>query len=388
MSTPKQAFIQQLENSFPALREKSLDNLVSENLISPFTVELPKAVLEQAEKIVNDIFAMRELPEYQAKYADDLTARGIKDPGNKSIAMSYDFHVDENQNLRLIEINTNASFLALGYQLYQSKNIAAPVQEYSPEEMRADILEELRLQGHKIEKPRVAIIDDKPEEQRLFVEFLVYDELFKSWGWDSKILDYRETFKNFSPDFIYNRHTDFFLTDETSKDLEKAFSDRTACVSPNPYEYFLLADKQRMIDWHKEGFLDSLPLSEDQKATIRQATPQATELKASNSEELWATRKKYFFKPKNAFGSKLSYKGASISRKHYDDLINQDIMAQEFIPAPEMTFETPEGPQKFKYDLRCYAYKGRLQLIVARIYQGQVTNLKTTYGGFACTVFK
>jgi hypothetical protein len=277
--------------------------------------------------------------------------------------------------------------MALGYQLYKSKNLPLPVADYSQEEIRADIETELALQGKKIASPKIAIIDDKPEEQRLFIEFLVYNELFKSWGLDSKITDYRQALAT-APDFIYNRHTDFFLNEPESKELREKFQDKSICFSPNPYEYFLLADKQRMIDWHKEGFLSSLPLSKDQQDRIKAATPLAYELTPANAEEIWSQRKKLFFKPKNAFGSKQSYRGGSISRKIFDELTTQSIMGQEFIPAPEVPFETPEGAQNFKYDLRCYAYQGRLQLIVARLYQGQVTNLRTPQGGFACVIFK
>ena len=88
-----------------------------------------------------------------------------------------------------------------------------------------------------------------------------------------------------------------------------------------------------------------------------------------------------------AFGAKQSYRGSSITRKNFDPMIDRGFIAQEFIPAPEKTFETPEGPKKFKYDLRFYAYQDRVQSAVARLYQGQVTNLQTKDGGFACIRF-
>jgi len=37
----------------------------------------------------------------------------------------------------------------------------------------------------------------------------------------------------------------------------------------------------------------------------------------------------------------------------------------------------------FKYDVRCYVYEGRVQLVIARLYQGQTTNFRTPGGGFA-----
>ena len=39
--------------------------------------------------------------------------------------------------------------------------------------------------------------------------------------------------------------------------------------------------------------------------------------------------------------------------------------------------------QALKFDLRCYAYDGRVQFTAARLYQGQTTNFRTPGGGFA-----
>jgi hypothetical protein len=335
------------------------------------------------------LFSLRERKSYQLHYLDAVSMKGLHDPGNKSIMMSYDFHLDEQQNLKLIEINTNASFLALGHEMYKARQLPLPVSDFSFDEVRQNILTEMSLQGKTPGAPfKLAITDDKPSEQRLFVEFLVYNELFKSWGWDSRIVDYRDLFKSFDPEFIYNRYTDFFLSDESSQLLRDKFLNGDVCVSPNPYEYLLLADKQRLIDWGQEGFLEAQGLSEQEIAIVKTAVPMSYDFRTTAVEDIWSQRKKLFFKPKNAFGSKQSYKGASVSRKTFDELDKNDTIAQEFIPAPEISYVTPEGPQNFKYDLRCYAYQGRLQLIVARLYQGQVTNLRTPYGGFAPVLFK
>ncbi|WP_415064217.1 hypothetical protein [Bdellovibrio sp.] len=384
----KEDFIQQLRTAFPGLQQKPLEDIVSENLISPFTVQLPTSVLQQAQNIVSLLFSLREKASYQEHYRSLIEEKGLRDPGNKSIMMSYDFHLDENQNLKLIEINTNAAFLALGHQLYAMRGQPLPVPDFSLAEIGDSIRTELRLQAKEPAKDlKVAITDEAPSQQRLYVEFLVYQELFKSFGWDSRILDYRELFQDFQPEFIYNRYTDFFLTEPSSAQLRQKFLNRDVCLSPNPYEYLLLADKQRLIDWVQPGFLESQGFAGDELSQLRQCLPLSYDLCPAQADEIWSLRKKLFFKPKNAFGSKQSYKGSSISRKAFDELLNEGTIAQEYIAAPEQTFETPEGPQSFKFDLRCYAYQGRLQLVIARLYQGQVTNLRTPYGGFATTLF-
>ena len=84
----------------------------------------------------------------------------------------------------------------------------------------------------------------------------------------------------------------------------------------------------------------------------------------------------------------MAFKGHSMSRKIFEELMKADALAQDYIAAPERVFETPEGPQTFKFDLRCHAYHDRLEGVVARLYQGQTTNLKTKYGGFAPVVFE
>lgn len=384
----KAALIQQLRSTFAGLESQPLEDLVSDNLVSPFSVEIPDKILQQAKRAIELLFTLRERPSYIAHYQKQLAEKGLLDPGNKAIMMSYDFHVDENQNIKLIEINTNAAFLILGHQVYASKNHPLPVPDFSLAEIGDSIREELRLQGKASEDLKIAIIDENPSEQRLYVEFLAYRELFKSFGWDCHIKDFREVFENFDPQFIYNRYTDFFLQEARSHALREKYLNREICLSPNPFEYFLLADKQRLIDWGQPGFLEAHGIAGTDLDLLRQTVPMSYDVCPAKSAEIWTDRKKMFFKPKNAFGSKQSYRGSSISRRAFDEMMGQDMIAQEYVPAPEVIFETPEGPQAFKYDLRCYAYQGRLQLIVARVYQGQVTNLRTPYGGFTSVLIK
>jgi hypothetical protein len=382
----KTAFIQQLRSTFKGLENQPLESLVSENLISPFTIGLPKSILKEAQDGVDELFHLRENKKYQESYANEIAALGLKDPGNKSICMSYDFHVDSENHLKLIEVNTNASFLALGYLMYQSKRVPLPVPDFAFNEFKENIETELELFGKKGSPQNIAVIDEVPEQQRLYVEFLVYRELFTGWGWSPQVLDYRQI----DPakfDFIYNRYTDFFLNNPESAALKKAFLAKESCFSPNPYEYLLLADKQRMIDWSLPSNLDKWDVCPEGQGIIQSIVPPSVTLDLTNKEEIWAQRKNYFFKPKRAYGSKQSYKGASVSRKVFEEIAGQDFIAQTYVAPSEQVFTTPDGDQSFKFDLRCYAYQGRLQLIVARLYQGQVTNLRTPLGGFACVEF-
>lgn len=54
-------------------------------------------------------------------------------------------------------------------------------------------------------------------------------------------------------------------------------------------------------------------------------------------------------------------------------------------PPPEIVIHPSDGDEaiSLKYDLRVYAYDGQIQLLAARLYQGQTTNFRTPGGGFA-----
>ena len=49
----------------------------------------------------------------------------------------------------------------------------------------------------------------------------------------------------------------------------------------------------------------------------------------------------------------------------------------------EVEVETLEGRRKMKFGVRAYAYSDQVLLPGARVYQGQVTNLRSPGGGFS-----
>lgn len=371
----KQDYLKYLCQEFPNLDYATLEPMTSDQLFSPFQVKVSQDILDQAQDAIQKIYAHRSQSEYTAKHFPALEKLGLNNPHNRSIAMSYDFHIDSQGQLKIIEINTNAAFLVLGYYLYQALNLKLPYSDYSLEVLKNNILNELELnQNKKFSEPRICITDENPSEQRLYLEFLAYHSLFQKWGWKSEIKDYREI--DYSKyDFIYNRYTDFLLTDPSSEKMKAAFNQKSICLSPQPYEYHLLADKERLLEFYES-------------AEIQKYIPKSFILNLENAEETWTQRKNYFLKPLRSFGSKQTYKAASISRKLFEEIKNQNFMAQEYIQAPGQRFESPEGPVDLKYDLRVYAYEGQAQLIVARLYSGQVTNLKTPYGGFAAVTIE
>lgn len=384
------AFIQKLQ-------EEGLtgfdSELISENLLSPAQIILPRTVYEKIQRFIGSVFKIRESENYIKYFKPELDSKGLRDPGNKSILMSYDFHLSSHGDPKLIETNTNASFLALGKVMYDVHEEFIPrgvhrLDHFTWERIASDIQKEWTLWGIDRALKKIKIVDEAPSAQRLYLEFLLYKKVLEQFGWDVQIEDISD-FRPDDADFIYNRWTDFYLDSPVSNTMKKAFIEKKCCISPNPFEYFLLADKQRMIDWASPQFLESLT-DLQQKIWQENVSPfllNVEKMVRENADVLWSKRKNLFFKPQASFGSKQAFKGASISRSAFEQFFNSPSIAQELSPAPEVEFLVSGKVEKFKFDLRCYAYQGELELILARIYQGQTTNLKTAYGGFAPVYF-
>ncbi len=371
--------------------QSKISDMVSEDLLSPFILPVDQRIVDEIQTFIRTIFEMRCKSEYLSALESTARELNIFDPGNNSILMSYDFHIDEQGTPKLIEVNTNSAFLAMGLEMYETHGLPPPINGFSINTIRENILNEVnQFESNNLkigsDKPLItAIVDQDPEAQRLFIEFILYQSHFINWGWESQILDVGSSelnVKNYS--FIYNRCTDFYFNTAMSHKMRQLYEHKKICISPQPFEYHLLADKNRLINWQDENFLSACRMSQPDQQLIKKIVPFCYNLDSSNYENLWLQKKKIFIKPKNSFGSKQAFRGQSISRKLFNDCaLTGQFLAQEFVPAKEKVFDTPSGPQSFKYDLRCYAYRGDLQLILARLYQGQVTNLKTQYGGFA-----
>lgn len=372
----KASFVSFLHKKFPRLSSETLQNSVADQLLSPFQIKLKHSQVLQIEKEIKLYWKLRAWGEEKlsAKYNE----MGLAKPSNYSACMSYDFHINAEGKPELIEINTNAAFLALGLQVYEFLNQTpgmASTQAPLPTDFNEEALvkmfqQEALLCGQELKK--LSITDDKPEEQRLFVEFLIYKEIFEKHGIACDITDSSEVEKLKSADLLYNRNTDFYL--ENNTELRALFNSKLN-FSPNPYEYFLLADKQRLLDWNEQSDIEKpsslLPVYDLGKA---------------DKDSIWQQRKNLFIKPKNSFGSKQAYKAGSVSRKVFDEVFNKNFIAQQLSVPSEVEASFQNQDQKYKYDLRCFAYKDELQLIVARLYQGQTTNLRTPGGGFAAVI--
>ncbi|MBC7741027.1 MAG: hypothetical protein H7061_02440 [Bdellovibrionaceae bacterium] len=364
----KASFVTFLNEKYPQLSVEVLNNLIYEQLISPYQVTLSSKQVQSIQTEINHYWQLREWG--TTHLAAEFETYGVRKPDNYSACMSYDFHINAEGQLELIEINTNASFLALGLELYSFLKLPNPVGAWNENDLISMFKNEIKLSSGKNET--IAIFDDQPEQQRLYIEFLIYQALFNKHGVKSKIVSVDGTDAMQAAGLVYNRYTDFMLQEPRSALIKDLYNQKKIELSPNPYEYFMLADKKRFLDWNQQIDLPKpqslLPLHD---------------LANADREKIWSDRKNLFFKPRNSFGSKQAYRGASISAKTFNEVFQENFIAQKLSMPSEVEVEHEGKKLMMKYDLRCYAYKNQLQLIVARLYQGQTTNLRTAGGGFA-----
>ena len=67
----------------------------------------------------------------------------------------------------------------------------------------------------------------------------------------------------------------------------------------------------------------------------------------------------------------------------WSEILSADYVAQDIVQPSARTISIDGVIQSMKADLRNYTYEGSVQLVAARLYQGQTTNFRTPGGGFA-----
>jgi len=354
--------------------------------ISPHTAQLPFHCLKQMIQLVRDLQNLSENPAYPPLLTN-LPENALVDPGYFSVLMGYDFHIDETQQVKLIEVNTNAGGL-----WYAARSYAPDAQLFPSklgDKLLSTFLQEYRLfrQDKQAQPQLIAIIDHQPEQQFLYPEMQVFAKLFQQAGIKTVIVDPAQLeikdgnlcYQGQAIDLIYNRHCDFYLNAPEMQHIAAAWQQQMVCLTPNPRVYGLLADKQRMADWsHAEFFNDLL----DPTATSRlqQVIPYTQLLHAHPKETLWAERKQKVFKPTTGYASRGVYVGDKLTKSKLKSLEPHATLVQHRIK-PSIT-HAPDG-EKFKTDFRLFVYRKTILAVSARLYQGQVTNLRTANGGFS-----
>lgn len=289
-----------------------------------------------------------------------------------ALVTGYDFHITS-EGPRLIEINANAGgmFALLEHPLMSVAERAR---------VKNMFLEACSKEIEKIctTPPTVAIVDERPEEQFLYPEFLAMAHLLEDAGYrvvvaDTQSLVYEPgkglLYDGAHIDAVYLRDTDFLLDTVRTQAIRAALDAGDVQVTPHPQEHRLLSDKEKLCTFSDTSVLPALRMTHENKG------------------QLWTDRNKYVFKPVGGYASRGVYRGDKISHSRFEGLGSETpYIAQVRADAALVTVRTEEGSRVMKYDVRAYAHRERVYVLGARVYDGQVTNLRTAGGGFAPVV--
>jgi hypothetical protein len=359
---------------------------------------LPIFVSPQQLAAVADVTAALERIVARPAYRDAVLAwapdEASFDPGSPGGLLGLDFHLTAD-GPRLIEVNTNPGGVLINALVAEAQDCCLPEQHahHRTRSVRAAVLEvlraEWRAQRGDVPLRRIAIVDEAPEQQYLYPEFLMFRQLLRENGHDAAICDPSALRHEAGAlrldgepiDFVYNRLTDFALATSASGALRSAYLAGDVAVSPHPRAHALYADKRALTLLGDAGFLRAAGLDDAGVATLSAAVPETRQVDADTLDALWADRRHWFFKPAAGFGSRASYRGDKLTRRVWGEIAQGNYVAQRIVPPSER--ELPGGGGRLKVDLRCYAYRGEVLLFAARTYQGQTTNFRTPGGGFA-----
>jgi hypothetical protein len=325
-------------------------------------------------------------------------------PKAKGVFFGYDFHLNE-QGVHLIEINTNAGGAFLNELLIDSQRDAGlPGKAAAIENLEQSFLamfrNEWRLERGSAPLRNIAIVDEKPEQQYLYPEFLLAKAQLERTGIavyiaDPSMLLAREDGLYFGYekiDMVYNRLTDFSL--QRYPALLQAYTNAKVVLTPHPHAYAKYADKRNLARLSDADGLRALGASEAAITVLMSGVPRSfivqplhgnvSQLHKDMEELLWQQRKELFFKPNTGYGGKGAYSGAKLTKRVFGEILQGDYVAQKLAPPGERAVCVQGSePVLLKHDVRCYVYDGNIQLVAARLYQGQTTNFRTLGGGFA-----
>lgn len=349
-------------------------------------------------RIVRAIEAATRLPGYQRAALSWAPEFARHDFGPRGVFMGFDFHVGA-AGPRLIEVNTNAGGAFLNALLADAQRaccaeIEAALGKTSNANFESAVLRmfqhEFRLQRQAGALRRIAIIDDRPEEQYLYPEFVLAQRFFVKHGIEAVIADAGQlryaqgtlTIDGQPIDLVYNRLVDFSLDRPGHEALRAAYLDDAVVVTPNPHIHALYADKRNLGLLSDKAALRGWGLS-PAMADDLSGVPHTVVVKSDNAAQLWEKRKTLFFKPVSGYGSKGVYRGDKITKGVWAEVIKGGYVAQDFAAPGERMVKLDGTREARKTDVRLYVYDGELLLTAARLYQGQTTNFRTAGGGFA-----
>jgi hypothetical protein len=361
-------------------------------LFSGVVVKASRTDLDAMSRFVAAMERVATLPAYRAAVGAEAIACPASAAATAGVCMGYDFHLTD-RGPKLIEINTNAGGLLLVAELMSAWGLEGAACLDATFAMFTD---EWVAAATALVEPRplkrIAIVDEAPAGQYLHPEFERFAALFSEHGVAAVIADPAELAWDAGKgrllcrgepiDLVYNRLTDFALVAPAQSALRAAWMAGAVVATPHPLAHRLLADKRNLVLLADPDFRAGLGLSGDDEGALSKCLLPIVEVQASDADDLWARRKQLFFKPAAGFGSRAAYRGDKMTKRVFDEVLAGGYVAQEYAPPAEVS----AGELVLKYDVRNYAFRGRVLAVAARLYQGQTTNFRTTGGGFAPVV--
>lgn len=319
----------------------------------------------------------------------------LHDSGTAGAFLGFDFHLSA-EGPKLIEINTNAGGGFLAAMLGDAALACCGTRSRTGDEGEAFerraaemLCAEWRRAGRSGRPRAIAIVDQDPRSQYLYPEFLLARSALGLAGLEAVIVS-PEALQlrgdvlyagDTIVDLVYNRLTDFALAAPALAPLREAYLRGIAVVTPNPRAHALYADKRVLALLGNADRLRAAGLDEQSAALLGAVVPRTAIVQAHEHARWWAERRRHFFKPFAGHGSRGAYRGDKLTRRVFEEILRGGYVAQELVAPGERT-ALPEG-SPLKFDLRNFAYGGEVQLVAARLWQGQTTNFRSAGGGFA-----
>jgi len=321
------------------------------------------------------VFQLKDNPAYLQSLAAELPQTAQIKTAWPSVLMGYDFHLTAD-GPKLIEINNNAGGLYIGDSRWMPQPAIS--------ELSGSMEQRLTEMFHT-DWATIAIMDEDVTGQFMYPEMKAYAELFEKDGRkvvvvspeDLDLTDEGLFFKDCKIDLIYNRHTDFYLDDEVIAHIRTAYERGQVAINPHPRSYALIGDKTRMVDWWRDGLLESC-VDQNAVETIRAVTPQTRQYSAMDRDQAWAERKQWVFKPAARHGGKGVVLGKGMSRKRFETLDVEETIVQQLVPASTVEVEG----QDMKFDVRLYMHGEKLIALAGRAWRGQLTNFREPGSGW------
>ena len=352
-------------------------------------------------QLVRAVESVVALPAYRDAVLATAPAIARHDPGGaKGAFFGYDFHIAEN-SFGLIEINTNAGGAMLNGVLARAQRACcAAVDVFLPPSATAGAFEdeilamfraEWRLSRQDRPLRSIAIVDENPEQQYLYPEFLLFHKLFQRHGLQAVIAgpdqfslrDDALWHGDLAIDLVYNRLTDFSLAEPASATLRKAYLAKAVVLTPHPQAHALYADKRNLALLSDAKRLQALGVPQATQDLLLAGIPHTELVEPAHAERLWRERRHLFFKPFAGFGGRAAYRGDKLTQRVWKEILAGGYVAQALVVPGGRVISNQQPVQTLKFDLRNYTYDGRVQWVAARLYQGQTTNFRTPGGGFA-----